>query len=58
MNPTGRLPIARQYNYFRVKAVENMLELLDIADPTPEQLELANRLVTNIAFYTRSQIGR
>lgn len=46
---------AREYNYFRVMAVNNLLELLGVEHPTNSQLELANRVVEHIERYGASK---
>lgn len=50
-------PRDRGYNYFRSAAVSVLFQLLQITDPTPQQIELAGEFVHQCSDYTRSRVG-
>ena len=47
----------RQYNYFQVKAVMELLLLLGITHPSAEQKEMAYRFTESHERFMRSKIG-
>lgn len=49
--------ITRPYNYFQVAAVDNLLKLLGITDPAPEQIEQAYRFTENQERFVASKAG-
>jgi hypothetical protein len=53
--PSKHLPRKRRYNWFQYAAVANLLELLGIDEPTPDQREVAYQLVDNIRGFIRSE---
>lgn len=46
------------YNWFMQDAKSNLFMLLKIEHPTPEQDQMAERLITDVCGYTRSQLHK